>query len=93
MKDWIVYILRCADNSLYTGITRDIVRRVDEHNNNDRLASAYARSRRPVKLVYMETHTDRSSASKREAVIKKMEKPEKEQLILSHLNRYKQDQN
>ncbi len=79
--DWKVYVLRCSDNSLYTGITRDLDRRLDEHNNNDRLASAYTRARRPVSLIYQESHADRSSASKREAVIKKMTKIEKEKLI------------
>jgi putative endonuclease len=79
--DWTVYILRCSDNSLYTGITRDLNRRLNEHNNNNRLAAAYTRARRPVTLVYQEAHIDRSSASKREAVIKKMTKTEKELLI------------
>ncbi len=83
MADWTVYILRCKDNSLYTGITRDLARRLDEHNNNNRLASAYTRSRRPVKLVFQETHKNRSSASKREAEIKKMDKTQKEILIRS----------
>ena len=81
MSDWKVYLLRCSDSSLYTGITRDLNRRLDEHNNNDRLASAYTRARRPVILAYQESHTDRSSASKREAAIKKMTKIEKEKLI------------
>ena len=81
MSDWKVYVLRCSDNSLYTGITCDLERRIDEHNNNNRLASAYARSRRPVSLAYQETCTDRSTASKREAAIKKMTKAEKETLI------------
>ena len=79
--DWTVYILRCSDNSLYTGITRDLNRRLNEHNHNDRLAAAYTRSRRPVILEYQEAHADRSSASKREATIKKMTKVEKEILI------------
>ena len=81
MADWIVYILRCSDNTYYTGITRDINRRVNEHNCDDRLAAAYTWSRRPVKLVYREAHSDRSSASKREAIIKKMSRKEKECLI------------
>jgi putative endonuclease len=81
LSDWIVYILRCSDNSLYTGITRDLDRRLDEHNNSNRLASAYTRARRPVSLVYQESHKDRSSASKREALIKKMTKIEKEEMI------------
>ena len=84
MVDWKIYILRCSDNSLYTGITLDINRRLDEHNNNDRLASAYTRSRRPVTVVYQEAHKDRSSASKREAAIKKLTKIEKEKLINTH---------
>jgi putative endonuclease len=79
--EWTVYILRCSDNSLYTGITRDLNRRLNEHNHNDRLASAYTRSRRPVKLVYQEAHVDRSSASKREAALKKLSKTKKELLI------------
>lgn len=81
MSDWKVYLLRCSDNSLYTGITRDLNRRINEHNNNDRLASAYTRARRPVTLVYQESQTDRSSASKREAEIKKFTKQEKEKLV------------
>jgi len=81
MSDWIVYILRCSDNSLYTGITRNINRRLNEHNHDDRLASAYTRARRPVKLVYHEAHTNRSSASKREANIRTMKKVEKERLV------------
>jgi putative endonuclease len=79
--DWTVYILRCTDNSLYTGITRDLNRRLNEHNHDNRLAAAYTRARRPVTLAYQEAHADRSSASKREAAIKKMTKVEKEILI------------
>ena len=81
VDDWKVYILRCSDNSLYTGITRDLNRRLNEHNHNDRLAAAYTRSRRPVKLVYQESHSNRSSAGKREVNIKNMKKGEKEKLI------------
>ncbi len=79
--DWTVYILRCSDNSLYTGITRDLNRRLNEHNHNNRLAAAYTRARRPVTLVYQEGQIDRSSASKREAIIKRMTKADKEKLI------------
>lgn len=82
MSDWTVYILRCSDDSLYTGITCDIDRRIDEHNNDNRLAAAYTRARRPVKLVYQESFPDRSTASKREAVIKKMSRIEKRNLIV-----------
>ncbi len=82
MSDWIVYILRCSDNSLYTGITRNLNRRLNEHNHDNRLAAAYTRARRPVKMVYQETHRDRSSASKREAIIKNMSRDEKEEMIV-----------
>jgi len=78
---WFVYILRCADGSLYTGITKDIHRRIIEHNKNGKLAAAYTRSRRPVKLVYFEKHRDRSAAATREAEIKNMDRQEKEALL------------
>ena len=76
-------MVRCADDSLYTGITRDIVRRIDEHNHSKRSSSAYTRVRRPVKLVYRETAGDRSQASKREYQIKQLSKKEKEALLKS----------
>ena len=85
MSDWKVYVLRCSDNSLYTGITNDLNRRLDEHNNNNRRASAYTRARRPVSVVYQESYLNRSSASVREAAIKKMTKAEKESLIKENL--------
>lgn len=81
MPDWYVYILRCSDGSLYTGITNDLERRINEHNENSKLAAAYTRSRRPVKLVYQEICKDRSEASMREAIIKNMSKVEKEELL------------
>ena len=77
---WYVYILQCRDNSLYTGITTDIQRRVEEHNNRTEGAK-YTRSRRPVKLVYQESCIDRSSASKREVEIKKLRTDKKRSLI------------
>ena len=88
MTDWTVYILRCSDNSLYTGITRDLNRRVDEHNKNNRLASAYTRARRPLNLIYQEVHSNRSSASKREANIKSMTKIEKEKLVIKQHGKF-----
>lgn len=80
-SSWYVYILRCADGSLYTGITKDIARRIDDHNHDNKLAAAYTRSRRPVKLVYQEACKDRSAASMREAEIKSMGREEKEALL------------
>jgi putative endonuclease len=67
---WHTYILRCADGTLYTGITNDLARRLDAHNRGT--ASKYTRVRRPVELVYEEAHPDRSHASRREAAIKVM---------------------
>ena len=74
---WTVYILKCADNSLYTGITTDIDRRVDEHNNCNKKGARYTRARRPVSLVYQEGCTDRAHASKREHALKKLPRTEK----------------
>jgi len=79
-KDWYVYIVKCADNSLYTGITIDKDRRVLEHNTSNKGAK-YTRSRRPVQLVYFETFDNRSSASKRESAIKKLSRSEKLTLL------------
>ena len=80
MKEWYVYIVRCSDKSLYTGITVDLDRRVLEHNTSNKGAK-YTRPRRPVQLVYSETHEDRSSASKRESVIKKLSRSDKLTLL------------
>lgn len=79
--DWYVYILKCADNSLYTGITIDVERRIDEHNYNNKLAAKYTRARRPVKLVYQEKFKTRGLATKREVEIKKLKRVEKKYLI------------
>ena len=74
-------MVRCSDDSLYTGIATDVARRMIEHNTNDLLAARYTRTRRPVMLVYQETHYTRSAASKREYEIKQMGKKEKLMLI------------
>jgi putative endonuclease len=81
MKTWTVYIVRCADDTLYTGIARDAARRLAEHNSNDLLASRYTRGRRPVVLVYQDVVATRSAALKREYRIKQMSRKEKEELI------------
>ena len=81
MGQWTVYVLRCKDDSLYTGVTTDIERRIDEHNNDNKLAASYTKSRRPVKLVYSESCDDRSQALKREMGIKRLNKKQKEALI------------
>ena len=81
MSDWTVYVLRCKDDSLYTGVTTDIERRINEHNNDNKLGASYTKSRRPVKLVYSEPCDDRSKALKREMGIKKLTRKQKEALI------------
>ena len=76
---WFVYVLRCADGTLYTGITKDVTRRIQQHN--DGTASRYTRSRRPVKLVYQESQRSHSLALKREAAIKRLTRKQKRALI------------
>ena len=83
MGKWNVYIVRCSDGSLYTGIAMDVARRMVEHNTNDVLAARYTRPRRPVMLVYQEQCDTRSAASKREYEIKQMGKKEKLMLIVA----------
>lgn len=81
INQWLVYIVRCADNSLYTGITTDVGRRLAEHNSADGLAAKYTRSRRPVHLVYQETVSGRAEATRRESQIKRLSKSAKEALL------------
>ena len=76
---WFVYLLRCADGTLYTGITKDVSRRCQQHNAGT--ASRYTRSRLPIALVYQESKASQSLALKREAAIKAMSRLEKESLI------------
>lgn len=80
VKQWCVYILQCADGTLYTGITNNLKSRVQKHNKG--VASKYTRVRLPVKVVYTEKCEDRSQASKRELAIKKLSKEEKLKLVL-----------
>ena len=84
-KLWYVYLLKCADGSLYTGITVDLKRRVAEHNGEvsakQQKGAAYTRARRPVALFYHEQLPNRSAASKREAAIKKL--PRSAKLLLA----------
>jgi len=79
-SNWFVYILCCQDNSLYTGITTDLERRIIEHNESNK-GARYTRARRPVKLVYSEPATNRSTASKREAALKSLSPQQKWALI------------
>tara|TARA_Y100001970_G_C14043592_1_gene755122 strand:+ start:643 stop:894 length:252 start_codon:yes stop_codon:yes gene_type:complete len=77
---WYVYIVECADGSLYTGITTSIQRRILEHNYSFK-AAKYTRSRRPVRLVYKKECENRSEASKEEYRIKRLKRSEKLKLI------------
>lgn len=76
---YYVYMLKCADGSLYTGYTNDLQKRVGVHNSGR--GAKYTKSRLPVRLVYSEEHESKSSALKREAEIKKLTRAQKEKLI------------
>lgn len=78
---WFVYVLTCADDTLYTGVTTDLERRIQEHNRCPRKGAKYTRVRRPVTLSYSEPHDNRALACKREAAIKKLTRGQKLQLI------------
>lgn len=79
MAKWSVYILRCADNSLYTGVATDIDARLAVHNAGK--GAKYTRGRLPVKLVYRESVRGRSAALKREHAIKRLPRAAKRRLI------------
>ena len=80
---YYVYILKCADQSLYTGITTDLKRRVAEHNGEkgNKLGAKYTSARRPVEMVYSRRFKNRSNASKEEARIKSLNREDKLVLI------------
>jgi putative endonuclease len=77
-------MVRCSDNSLYTGITKDIEKRVEEHNSGNKSGAKYTRSRGPVTLVYTEEAESHSQAAKREHEIKQLGKKAKEMMLLKH---------
>jgi putative endonuclease len=76
---WVVYLLRCSDNSLYCGITNDIHKRVATHNKGK--GAGYTKARRPVHLVYTESAHSRSEALIREYAIKQLSKIKKEEMV------------
>ncbi|WP_419176544.1 GIY-YIG nuclease family protein [Desulfosediminicola sp.] len=80
MCEWFVYILKCSDDSLYTGVTTDLERRTKEHNSPSG-GARYTRSRRPVELVYSERCNNRSMACSREYRIKQLTRAQKQLLI------------
>ena len=80
---WKVYILQCADDPLYTGITTEIERRLEEHNSDNKKGARYTRVRRPVNLVYQEDCDNRALASTREYQLKKLSRAKKLKLVLN----------
>ena len=81
MQEWCVYLLRCADGSLYTGIATDLQRRLRQHNGELAGGARYTRPRRPVELVWSEACEDRSAAARREAQVRKLPRVEKLKLV------------
>ena len=81
-REWHVYIVRCRDGTLYTGITTDLVRRVADHNSG-KGGARYTRSRRPVALVFSEAAVSRSAATRRELEIKRLKRKQKLAIIQS----------
>ena len=82
--DWYVYMVRCSDNSLYSGITTDTERRVREHNGEVpgvKKGAKYTAARQPVELVYFERAADRAKAASKEAALKSLTKTQKEALV------------
>ena len=82
LMSYFVYILECSDESYYTGIAKDVYKRLYEHNNSAKGAK-YTRVRRPVKLLHVEEFVDRSTACKREYAIKKLSRKQKIELLTS----------
>ena len=80
-KDWTVYILRCGDGSLYTGIAKDVQARVKQHSEGR--GASYTRTRLPVKLIYRQEGLTHSTALIREAQIKRMSRSKKEEIIFN----------
>lgn len=78
---WFVYIIRCGDGTLYTGVTVDVQRRLTAHRAGK--GAKYTRGRGPLELVYAQEQPDKSAALRRELQIKKLTRPQKEQLIRS----------
>ena len=81
MLDWHLYLVRCHDGSLYTGITTDVARRFAEHQGNDDAGAKYLRGRGPLVLVFQKKLGSRSLALGVESKVKKLSKARKEELI------------
>ena len=83
---WYLYVVRCSDDTLYTGITTDVARRLSEHNTSKRGAK-YTKTRRPINLVYYELYQSRSNAQKAEHKFKKLTRTQKEKRIVRGQNK------
>lgn len=81
---WFVYLVRCADDSLYTGVTTDLARRLRQHNGEIVGGAGYTRGRRPVDLVWSEACSDRSDAQRREYAVRRSPRAEKLRLAASY---------
>lgn len=79
-KPWFLYVVKCNDDTLYTGVTTDVDRRLNEHNSSAK-GSKYTKVRRPVELVYWTDFKDRSTAQKAEYKFKKLMRKQKEEII------------
>lgn len=83
VSEWVVYLLRCADHTLYCGITTNLEKRLRQHNGEIKGGAKYTQSRRPCELVYHEITENRQTASQREYAIKQLTRTQKEALIQS----------
>lgn len=92
LSGWHIYMVRCADGTLYTGVTTDLARRIAEHNGVKRGGARYTRCRRPVELVWYEAAETRALACKREYALKGLSRQAKLKLVegmaVSGLQRY-----
>ena len=84
---WYLYILKCKDNTFYTGVTTDLERRIKEHNSS-KFGAKYTRARRPVKLVYSKRKKNKSYAQKEEAKIKNLSRAKKIEIIKNKKTAY-----
>lgn len=81
VTSWVVYMLRCSNETIYTGMTNDLKKRLKAHN--DGVGAKYTKMFRPVAVVYQEEAKNRSEAQKREAAIKKLKRREKLELVVN----------
>ncbi|MDZ7924726.1 MAG: GIY-YIG nuclease family protein [Marinagarivorans sp.] len=84
LQHWHVYMLRCSDNSLYTGVTLNVGKRLIEHNTCNKKGAKYTRCRRPVVLAYIDSHLSKSQAYQREYQLKQLAKSHKEALVMQN---------